>query len=69
MADRTDGLNDQEGQTWLKQVLSRLRWQEKHRDVIAAYVAEGARDVIVGKNIVKIGTLVIPTVTLPNAVR
>jgi tetratricopeptide (TPR) repeat protein len=54
----------EDGQTWLKSVLARLRWREKHRDVIAAYVAEGARDVIVGKNIVKIGTLVVPTVPL-----
>ena len=62
MADQAASPNSQEGQTWLKQALSRLRWRERHRDVIAAYVAEGARDVIVGKNIVKIGTLVIPTV-------
>jgi len=62
MADQAASPNDQQGQTWLKQVLSRLRWRERHRDVIAAYVAEGARDVIVGKNIVKIGTLVVPTV-------
>lgn len=62
MADQEASPNDQQGQTWLRQALSRLRWRERHRDVIAAYVAEGARDVIVGKNIVKIGTLVIPTV-------
>ena len=62
MADQVASPNDQQGQTWLKQVLSRLRWRERHHDVIAAYVAQGARDVIVGKNIVKIGTLVIPTV-------
>jgi tetratricopeptide (TPR) repeat protein len=41
--------------------LSRLRERFKPRgDVIVANIGEGAQDVIVGKNVIKIGTLVVP---------
>lgn len=63
MSDKATGSNEKkDGQTWLRRTLSNLLKREKRGDVVAAYVGEGARDVVIGKNIIKIGTLVIPTV-------
>ncbi len=42
--------------TWL----SRLRARSTRGDVVVANIGAGARDVIVGKNILRIGTLVVP---------
>jgi tetratricopeptide (TPR) repeat protein len=62
MTDETTGSSEKDGPTWLRRTLSNLLKREKRGDVVAAYVGEGARDVVIGKNIIKIGTLVIPTV-------
>lgn len=63
MTDEATGSNEKKaGQTWLRRTLSSLLKREKRGDVVAAYIGEGARDVVIGKNIIKIGTLVIPTV-------
>jgi tetratricopeptide (TPR) repeat protein len=62
MTDEVTDSNEKDGKTWLRRTLSKLLKREKRGDVIAAYVGEGARDVVIGKNIIKIGTLVIPTV-------
>jgi len=62
MTDEATGSSEKkDGQTWLRRTLSNLLKRGKRGDVIAAYVGEGARDVVIGKNIIKIGTLVIPT--------
>ena len=53
-----------DGKGWLRRTLADILGREKRGDVVAAYVEEGARDVVIGKNIVKIGTLKIPTVPL-----
>jgi tetratricopeptide (TPR) repeat protein len=62
MTDKVTDSNEKDGQTWLRRTLSDLLKRGKRGDVIAAYVGEDARDVVIGKNIIKIGTLVIPTV-------
>jgi len=59
---KQDPLDRPYGLSRLRRFLSNLR----HGDVIVANVGEGARDVVVGKNIIKIGTLNVPT--LPVAV-
>jgi tetratricopeptide (TPR) repeat protein len=46
---------------WLRRFLDRLGGVAKRGDVIQASVGAGARDVIIGKNIIKVGTLVVPT--------
>ncbi len=43
---------------WLSRLRERIAG--KRGDVIVANVGEGARDVVVGKNIIKVGTLVVP---------
>ena len=50
----------QPSRSW-RQRLRRLIAQLRGGDTIMAHVGAGASDVIVGKNIVKIGTLVVPT--------
>jgi tetratricopeptide (TPR) repeat protein len=55
---------DVDGKGWLRRTLADILGREKRGDVVAAYVEEGARDVVIGKNIVKIGTLKIPTLPL-----
>jgi tetratricopeptide (TPR) repeat protein len=62
MTDETTGSNEKNGKTWPRRTLSDLLKRGKRGDIVAAYVGEGARDVVIGKNIIKIGTLVIPTV-------
>jgi tetratricopeptide (TPR) repeat protein len=62
MTDKATNSSEKDGKTWLRRTLSDLLKRGKRGDVIAAYVGEGARDVVIGKNIIKIGTLVIPTV-------
>jgi tetratricopeptide (TPR) repeat protein len=47
--------------SWLRRFLDRLGGLGKRGDVIQASVGPGARDVIIGKNIIKVGTLVVPT--------
>lgn len=59
--EATSSSEKQDGKSWLRRTLSDLLKREKRGDVVAAYVGEGARDVVIGKNIIKIGTLVIPT--------
>ena len=64
MSDDASGSDKVKGQGWLRRTLGDILQRDKRRDVIAAYVGEGARDVVIGKNIIKIGTLKIPTVPL-----
>ncbi len=45
---------------WLKHTLDRLLGRSNRADVIAANVGEGAQGVAVGKNIVQIGSIIIP---------
>ena len=59
--ETTDSSQKKDGKTWLRRTLSDLLKRGKRGDVVAAYVGEGAHDVVIGKNIIKIGTLVIPT--------
>src|SRR5690349_11261915 len=47
---------DNTGTSWLRRLLPR----RAQGDVVAATVGEGARNVTVGKNIVQIGTLIVP---------
>ena len=49
----------QEKQSWLRSWLQRGRAQ-KAGDTIAAQIGESARNVVVGKNVIQIGTLQIP---------
>ena len=51
----------QAGKSWLRRTLAELLAKRKPGDVIAGAVGEGARGVVVGKNIIQIGTFVIPT--------
>jgi tetratricopeptide (TPR) repeat protein len=53
-----------DGKGWLRRTLADILGREKRGDVVAAYVEKGARDIVIGKNIVKIGTLKIPTLPL-----
>ncbi|MBI5031362.1 MAG: hypothetical protein HZB51_12605 [Chloroflexi bacterium] len=46
--------------SWLERLREWFRFS--HGDTIIANVGEGARDVIVGKNVIKVGTLVVPAV-------
>ena len=46
--------------SWLQRTLQRIMPRRAAGDVVAANVAQGARNVVVGKNIVQIGTLVVP---------
>jgi tetratricopeptide (TPR) repeat protein len=55
---------EKDGKGWLRRTLADILGREKRGDVVAAYVEEGARDIVIGKNIVKIGTLKIPTLPL-----
>lgn len=64
MSDSESGSGQVNGQSWLRRTLGDILKRNKRRDVIAAYVGEGARDVVIGKNILNIGTLKIPTAPL-----
>lgn len=46
--------------SWLQRTLQRVMPRRAAGDVVAANVEQGARNVVVGKNIVQIGTLVVP---------
>jgi hypothetical protein len=48
----------------LRRILSKLDVRANHGDVIAGEVGEGARGVVIGKNIVQIGTLKVPLLPL-----
>jgi tetratricopeptide (TPR) repeat protein len=63
MADPEPGRPQPAG-NWLRRFLSSVKNRKEKGDVIAASVEQGARGVAVGKNIVQIGTLVIPTAPL-----
>jgi len=64
MAEGEKSAPTEEGRSWLRRRLAELLGRGARGDVIAAYVGPNARDVIVGKNIVKVGTLVVPTLPL-----
>lgn len=51
---------DQQRTGWLRRTLQRLAPRRAQGDVVAANVEQGARNVVVGKNIVQIGTLIVP---------
>lgn len=61
MADERPTRGSFSWRAWLRGLLPR----RAGGDVIVGEVGEGARDVIIGKNIIKVGTVVIPT--LPTA--
>ena len=50
--------------SWLGRTLQRIMPRRAAGDVVAANVEQGARNVVVGKNIVQISTLVVPMVPL-----
>jgi len=53
---------EKDGKSWLRRVLPQFLRERGRGDVIAGSVGAGARGVAVGKNIIQIGTVVIPTV-------
>ena len=57
--------NAKDGKSWLSRVLRPFLGRKERGDVIAANVEEGARGIAIGKNIVQIGAVVIPTFTIP----
>jgi hypothetical protein len=56
--------DDNTGTSWLRRLLPR----RAQGDVVAANVGEGARNVTVGKNIVQIGTLIVPLPFLASVI-
>lgn len=64
MSDQPPAADEKGGRSWLQRILPSLVARRGRGDVIAGNVGEGAHGVAVGKNIVQIGTLVIPTLPL-----
>ncbi|MEP7188826.1 MAG: hypothetical protein ABI901_06535, partial [Roseiflexaceae bacterium] len=56
--------DDTTGTSWLRRLLPR----RAQGDVVAANIGEGARNVTVGKNIVQIGTLIVPLPFLASVI-
>src|SRR6266436_4082983 len=60
MPDESQNNQDhQDNRNWLRRWLQRGRDQQAS-DMIAAQIGENARNVVVGKNVIQIGTLQIP---------
>ena len=57
MADQPDAPEPRQKQNWLNNL---LRERTKSNDTIAANVGSGAENVVVGKNIIQIGSIKIP---------
>ena len=62
VAPQTPAPQPARGPGWLRGILARLRRGRPPGDMIAASVGDGNQGVAVGKNIVQIGTLVIPVI-------